>query len=91
MAHQNNSNYIPLFVVMYLYSAGIKIDIKILLNHLSFSVLYNVFLRKLRDIKAFSAAIIKEQAFNCKLIGSWDNFKYKENVVDKKIGNIIKF
>ena len=69
-AHRNNSNYIPLFVAMYLYSVGAKVDAITLFNHLGLSVLFNVLLRKLRDIKASSAAFIKEQASNCKLVGS---------------------
>ena len=90
-AHRNNSNYIPLLVAMYLYSAGAKIDAITLLNHLGLSVLYNSLLKKLRDIKAYSTAFIKPQAINCKLVGLWDNFEYRENVMDEKIGNTIKF
>lgn len=58
-AHQNNSNYIPFFVAMYLYLARAKVDAIILLNHLGLSVLYNLLLRKLRDIKAHNALFIK--------------------------------
>ena len=91
LVHQNNSNYIPLFVAMYLYSASAKVDAITLLNHLGLSVSYNVLLRKLRDIKASSTAFIKEQAFNCNLVGSWDNFEYRENVAGEQIGDTIKF
>ncbi len=76
-AHQNNSNYIPLFVAMYMYSAGAKVDAITLLNRLGLSVSYNVLLRKLRSITTSSAAFIKKQASNCKLVGTWDNFQYR--------------
>ena len=69
-AYWNNSNYISLLVVIYLYSTGAKVDAIILLNHLGLSVLYNSPLQKLRDIKAQSTAFIKKQASNCKLVGS---------------------
>lgn len=58
-AHRNNSNYIPLLVAMYLYSAGAKVDAITLLNYLGLSVSYNSLIRKLRDIKAHSAVFIK--------------------------------
>lgn len=69
-AHQNASNYFPLLVAIYLYLAGAKVDAITLLNHLGFSILYNVLLRKLEDIKASSTAFIKEQVSNCKLVGT---------------------
>ena len=59
-AHRNNSNYLPLLVAMYLYSAGARVDAITLLNHLGLSVSYNVLLRTLRNIKDSSAAFIKE-------------------------------
>ena len=90
-AHRNNSNYIPFLVIMYLYSAGAKVNAITLLNHLGLSVLYNSLLRKLRDIKGHSIVFIKQQATNCKLIGSWDNFEYRENVIGKRIGDTVKF
>ena len=90
-AHQNNSNYIPLLIAMYLYSAGARVDAITLLNHLGLSVSYNVLLRKLRSITTSSATFIKEQAFNNKLVGTWDNFEYRENVAGKRIGDIVKF
>ena len=90
-AHRNNSNYIFLFLVMYLYSAGAKVDAITLLNHLGLFVLYNLLLQKLRDIKAHNTAFIKKQASNYKLVGSWDNFEYRKNVVGERIGDIVKF
>lgn len=75
-AHQNNSNYIPLLIAMYLYSAGARIDAITLLNYLGISVSYSVFMRKLRNITTSSAAFIKEQASNNRLVGTWDNFEY---------------
>lgn len=41
-AHRNNSNYIPLLIAMYMYSAGARVDAITLLNHLGFSVSYDV-------------------------------------------------
>lgn len=68
-AHRNNSNYFPLLVAIYLYSAGAKVDAITLLNYLGLSVLYNVLLKRLRNIMSSSAAFIKQQATNCKLVG----------------------
>lgn len=90
-AHRNNSNYIPLLVAMYLYLARAKVDAITLLNHLGLSVLYNSLLQKLRDIKAPNAAFIKQQATNYKLVGSWNNFEYRKNVMGEKIGDTVKF
>lgn len=90
-AHRNNSNYVPLLVAMYLYSAGARVDAITLLNHLGLFVSYNVLLKTLRDIKTSSAAFIKEQASNCKLVGTWDNFEYRENVAGERIGDVVKF
>lgn len=81
--HQNNNNYILFLIAMYLYSAGAQVNPITLLNHLGLSVLYNVFLSKLRSITISSATFIKEQAFNNKLLDMWDNFKYKKNVADE--------
>lgn len=58
-AYRNNSNYISLLMAMYLYSAGVKVNAIMLLNHLGLSVLYNLLFKKLRDIKAHSVAFIK--------------------------------
>lgn len=90
-AHRNNSNYVPLLVAMYMYSAGAKVDAITLFNRLGLSVLYNVLLRKLRGIATSSAAFINEQASNCKLVGTWNNFEYRENVAGERIGDTVKF
>ena len=76
---------------MYLYSASARVDAITLLNYFGLSVLYSVLLQTLRDIKASSAAFIKEQVFNCKLVGTWDNFEYRKNVAGERIGDIVKF
>lgn len=60
LAYQNNSNYIPLFITMYLYLTKGQVDVIIFLNYLSLLVLCNVFLRKLRNITTFSATFIKK-------------------------------
>lgn len=75
-AHQNNSNYLPLLVALYMYSAGARVDAITLLNHLSLSVLYPVLIKKLCDISTQSRRWIKQQATNCQLVGTWDNFEY---------------
>lgn len=78
-------------MAIYLYSTGAKVNAIILLNYLELFVSYNLLLQKLRDIKAHSTAFIKKQACNCKLVGFWDNFEYRENVVGEIIENIVKF
>ena len=76
---------------MYWYLAGAKVDAITLLNHFGLSVLYNSLFKKLRDIKTHSATFIKQQATNWKLVGSWDKFEYKENIMGKRIGDTMKF
>lgn len=90
-AYWNNSNYVSLLMAMYIYSADAKVDAITFLNCFNLFVLYNMLLRKWRGITTSNAAFIKEQASNCKLIGMWDNFKYWENIAEKKIGDIVKF
>lgn len=90
-AHWNNSNYFPLLVAIYLYSTRAKVDAITLLNHLGLSVSYNVLLKRLRSIMSSSAAFIKQQATNCKLVGTCNNFEYRENVAGERIGDIVKF
>lgn len=68
-AHQNNSNYILLLVIIYLYFAGARVDAITLFNYLGISILYNMLLKKLRSIIASSSTFIKAQASNCNLIG----------------------
>lgn len=70
LVYQNNSNYLLLIMTMYLYSASTLIDIITLLNYLDLFILYNVFLRTLRNIKASNTAFIKEQAINSKLVST---------------------
>lgn len=90
-AYQNTSNYILLLMAIYLYSASTKVNTITLLNYIRLFMSYNLFLRKLRDIKAYSTAFIKKQASNCKLVGFGNNFKYQKIVVNKKIDNTVKF
>lgn len=59
-AYLNNSNYIPLLIKMYLYSAGTQIDAITLLDHLGISVLSTVFMKKSRDITTSSIVFMKE-------------------------------
>lgn len=90
-AYQNNSNYISLLIALYLYFAGVRVDAITLLNHLGLSVSYDVFQRKLKNIMTSSIAGIKAQDSNCKLIGTWDNFKFRENVHGERVGDLVKF
>lgn len=68
-AHWNNSNYFPLLVTIYLYSIKTKIDAITLFNYLCLSILYTMLLNRLRSLILSSAAFIKQQVTNCKLIG----------------------
>lgn len=45
-ADRNNSNYVPLLIALYLYSAGARVDAITLLNHLGLSVSYDVLQKK---------------------------------------------
>lgn len=54
-------------------------------------VSYNILIKKLRNIIISSIIFINEQASNNRLVGTWDNFEYRENVASKRIGNIVKF
>lgn len=90
-AHRNNSNYLPLMVALCLYSAGAKVDAITLLNHLGLSVSYNVLQSKLRDITLSSKQWIRQQAQNRQLVGTWDNFEFRENVQGERVGDVVKF
>lgn len=68
LAHQNYSNYILFFVLIYMYSANTKVDTIIFLNSFGLFVLYNMFLKKLRGITSLNIAFIKKQIFNCKFV-----------------------
>lgn len=91
LTHQNISNYLSLLMAMYLYSAGAQIDAITWLNHIDFSVLCNALLRTLRNIKTSSAIFIKEKASNSWLVGTWDNFEYRKNIVGERIRDNINF
>lgn len=43
-AHQNNSNYIPLLIARYMYSAGAWLDAITFLNHLGLLISYGILL-----------------------------------------------
>ena len=47
--------------------------------------------KKLRDIASTSKRWITEQATNCRLVGSWDNFKFRVNVQGERVGDTVKF
>lgn len=55
-AHRNNSNYLPLLIALYLYSAGARVSAITLLNHLGLSVSSDVLQKKLKDITTSSIA-----------------------------------
>lgn len=90
-AHRNNSNYFPLLVALYMYSSGARVDAITLLNPLGLLVSYPVLLRKLANITATSQKWIKQQATNCQLVGTWDNFEFRENVHGERVGDVVKF
>lgn len=79
-AHRNNSNYLPLIIGLYLYSAGARVDAITLLNRLGLSVSYDALQKKLRKISQASKQWIKQRKSNRKLVGTWDNFEYRENM-----------
>lgn len=60
LVYQNNSNYIPFFIAIYLNLASAKVDAIILLNYVKLFVLYNLLLQKLKDIKAHNIVFIKQ-------------------------------
>lgn len=90
-AHRNNSNFLPLLIALYLYSAGAQVDAITLLNRMGLTVSYDVLLHKLKAIASDSALWIKQQASNLRLVGTWDNFEYRENVHGERIGDLVKF
>ena len=70
LTYWNKSNYLPPLLAIYLYFAKAKVDTIIFFNHLGLSILYNVLLKKQKNITSLSAAFIKEQNSNCKLVGT---------------------
>lgn len=66
--HQNFNNYVSLYIIIYMYSAGAKIDTITVFNYPGLFILYNLVLKKLRSIITSSATSIKKEASNCKLI-----------------------
>lgn len=70
---------------MYLYFADAQVHTITLLNHLCLFILYNILLRPLINLKTSSSTFIKRQAFKFKLIDTWDSFKYRKNITDKRI------
>lgn len=59
LAHRNNSNYLPLFVALYLYSAGARIDAITLLNHLGIFVSYDILQKKLKAVTSLGMVWIR--------------------------------
>lgn len=90
-AHRNNSNYVPLLIGLYLYSAGARVDAITLLNHFGLSVSYEVLQKKLNDITTSSISWIKAQGSNCNLVRTWDNFEFRKNVHGERVGDMVKF
>lgn len=62
--YYNNSTYILLFMIIYIYSVGTKVDTITFVNQLDLFVLYNILLRKFIGITISNAIFIKEQVFN---------------------------
>lgn len=69
-AHRNNSSYLPLLIVLYLYSAGARVDAITLLNRLGLTVSYNVLQKRLKNIAVDSACMIKKEAINPRMVGT---------------------
>lgn len=90
-AHQNNSNYLPLLIAFYFYLASTWIDAITLLNRLDICVSYDMLQKKLKNITTSSMFLIKLENTNRKLIKTWDNFNYRENVNKKRLDDIMKF
>lgn len=90
-AHQNISNYISLLLALYMYLAEARVDAITLLNHLGLLVSYDVLQEKLKDVTSSTISWIKSQGSNSKLVGSWDNFEFCENIHGKRIGDTVKF
>lgn len=90
-AHRNNSNYVPLLIALYMYSAGARVDAITLLNHLGLSVSYDVLQKKLHNMTKSTIMWIKRQGSNRKLVGSWDNFEFRENMHGERTGDTVKF
>lgn len=83
-AHRNNSNYLPLLIALYLYSAGARVDAITLLNHRGISVFHNTLQQKLKNISSKSPQWIKMQATNPKLVGTWE---ITSNIVRTSMGS----
>lgn len=64
LAYENNSNYFPFFVVLYMYLAGAKIDTITLLNHFDLSIPYKILQNKLYKIIFMEKKWIKQQGNN---------------------------
>lgn len=90
-AHRNNSNFSPLLIALYFYSSGARVDAITLLNHLGLSVSYDVLQKKLQSITSSSKKWIMQQNTNPRLVGSWDNFEFRENVHGERVGDTVKF
>lgn len=89
--YQNNSNYIPLLIAIYIYLVGARVDAITFFNHLGLSVSYDVLQKQLKKVTTLSISWIKSQGLNCKLVGSWDNFEFCENVHGERTGDKVKF
>ena len=89
--HQNNTNYIPLIIGFYLYSASDCVDAITSPNHLQPSVSYDALQNKHWKLSHFGKQWIKSQQSNKKLVGTWDNFEFQENVTSESVGNKLKF
>ena len=91
LAYWNNTSYISLTISLYLYSAGACIDAITLLNHLRLSVSYDTLQKKLWKFFHADKQWIKSQQNNKKLVGTWDNFEFRENLTSERVGNRVKF
>lgn len=91
MAHQNNSNYFLLFIILHLHLADAQVNILTFFNHLNLCVSYDILQKKPRNITTSSIFWIKQQNITRKLIRNCNNFKYCENIYEKRLNNSVKF
>lgn len=60
LAHHNNRNYIFSLIIIHLYLAGIQVNAITLFNYFRFSILYNIFMEKSRNIIISNIIFIKK-------------------------------
>lgn len=77
-ARRNNSNYLPLLIALYVYSAGARVDAITLFNHLGPSVSYDVLQKKkkLRNITSTSTQWTRKERMHTQVVVEWKKDKF---------------